>query len=513
MSLPDPQESAGTRNAAAGSDVFVSHSSKDREAADAVSRALESRGIRCWMAPRDIRPGANWGESILEAIGKVKMMVLLLSANANASPQVLREVERAVNKSVVIIPVRIENVMPSASLEYFLSTAHWLDAFESPLDQHCRNLADTVQGMLRGKDFTPFASVPPAGPARRTSRAWLTPVAGVLGVLAIAAASFVAGNWWRRAEPLKENSPAEVPLQAPVFASSSPAAVSAASTSPAQRPVPAIADFAGQWEIVIVNIEDVEGNSASYGPIRFTVSKTGEVAGKAALQMEERRGRFLSHRPPLVLDLKGSISAPAWKNAVPFPFSGGSQNLGYNVANIAFKLGDGAEGSGTIGFSDHFPVAEHITIKKGEAFGRMHASRTGPLEDAAASPLRVEPLRSGDVMTDGAWWHWSLPDHMSDGGRKVAEMDMSTGQLVLRINGNLERLDKVSQKWTPLRDLGPVPGDGCEEIWSNSRARVLLSFNLDRADGSNELTVFSGKMQVSYDGQTADFTVRGETGS
>jgi hypothetical protein len=98
VSLPDPQESAGTRNAAAGSDVFVSHSSKDREAADAVSRALESRGIRCWMAPRDIRPGANWGESILEAIGKVKMMVLLLSANANASPQVLSA--RSTNRSL-----------------------------------------------------------------------------------------------------------------------------------------------------------------------------------------------------------------------------------------------------------------------------------------------------------------------------------------------------------------------------------------------------------------------------
>ncbi|MBV8226902.1 MAG: toll/interleukin-1 receptor domain-containing protein [Verrucomicrobia bacterium] len=43
-------------------DVFISHSSADKRAADAACALLETRGIKCWIAPRDIRPGSDWGE-------------------------------------------------------------------------------------------------------------------------------------------------------------------------------------------------------------------------------------------------------------------------------------------------------------------------------------------------------------------------------------------------------------------------------------------------------------------
>ena len=43
-------------------DAFISYSSKDKTIADAVCARLEARGIRCWIAPRDVRPGAPvWG--------------------------------------------------------------------------------------------------------------------------------------------------------------------------------------------------------------------------------------------------------------------------------------------------------------------------------------------------------------------------------------------------------------------------------------------------------------------
>lgn len=79
-------------------DVFISHSSKDKAAADAVCAILEQRKIRCWIAPRDITPGKEWGEAIIDAISASRMMILIFSANANDSPQIRREVERAVNK-------------------------------------------------------------------------------------------------------------------------------------------------------------------------------------------------------------------------------------------------------------------------------------------------------------------------------------------------------------------------------------------------------------------------------
>jgi|GEM_PF-7049624 len=125
-------------------DVFISHSSKDKTIADAVCATLEAKGIRCWIAPRDILPGRDYGEAIIDAITQCRFMILVLSSNANRSPQVTREVERAVNKGVVIIPFRVEDVALSKSLEFFLSSPHWLDALTPPLEKHIEYLAETI---------------------------------------------------------------------------------------------------------------------------------------------------------------------------------------------------------------------------------------------------------------------------------------------------------------------------------------------------------------------------------
>ena len=79
-------------------DVFVSHSVKDKVVADAVVARLEAKSVTCWVAPRDVVPGADWGESIINAIESSRIMILIFSKNANQSSQIKREVERAVNK-------------------------------------------------------------------------------------------------------------------------------------------------------------------------------------------------------------------------------------------------------------------------------------------------------------------------------------------------------------------------------------------------------------------------------
>ena len=107
-------------------DVFLSHSSKDHEIAEKMCSVLEERGLKCWIAPRDIVPGASWGGAIVEAIRDCGCMVLILSEESNKSGQVLREVERAVNKTKPVIPFRISNVTPSESMEYFISSSHWI---------------------------------------------------------------------------------------------------------------------------------------------------------------------------------------------------------------------------------------------------------------------------------------------------------------------------------------------------------------------------------------------------
>src|SRR5579864_5694532 len=114
-------------------DVFMSCSSYDRALADATCAALEAQGIRCWVAPRDVLAGTEYADGILGAITDCRAMVLIFSSHANDSPHVRREVERAVSKGKILLPFRIENVVPSRALEFCLGNTHWLDASTPPL--------------------------------------------------------------------------------------------------------------------------------------------------------------------------------------------------------------------------------------------------------------------------------------------------------------------------------------------------------------------------------------------
>jgi predicted ATPase len=130
-------------------EVFISHSSENRLAADRVCAALEAAGIPCWIAPRDISPGTEWMESIVEAIEACRAMVLIVSSKAIDSPQVEREVLRAVNKRIPVVPFRIEQAAFSKAFDYLLSVHHWFDASTPPLDQHLPRLAEVVHRLLR----------------------------------------------------------------------------------------------------------------------------------------------------------------------------------------------------------------------------------------------------------------------------------------------------------------------------------------------------------------------------
>jgi WD40 repeat protein len=155
-------------------DAFISYSSLDKPTADAACATLENAGVRCWIAPRDILPGSEYGASIVNAIESAKIFVLIFSGNANASRQIKLEVERAVSKGITIIPMRIENVLPSKTLEYFISAPHWLDAFTPPMEQHLKQLAASVQALLKIQSSEP-AAFDSRGPTQATLTSTVSP--------------------------------------------------------------------------------------------------------------------------------------------------------------------------------------------------------------------------------------------------------------------------------------------------------------------------------------------------
>jgi len=149
-----------------GRDIFISYSQPDRDCAYDMTRHLEASGFTVWIAPRDVSPAAEWAEEIIDAISAARVMVLVFSASSNSSPQVRREVERAVHKDLRILPFRMEEVLPSRSLEYFLSAQHWLDGFPAPRQPHYERLSACLRQWLpdAGKSVKPeaaAAAVPP----------------------------------------------------------------------------------------------------------------------------------------------------------------------------------------------------------------------------------------------------------------------------------------------------------------------------------------------------------------
>jgi adenylate cyclase len=131
-----------------GHDVFLSYSSADKATALAVLAGLENQGICCWIAPRDIPAGSEYGQQIVEAVKTCRIVVVIFSAHANTSPHVRREVERAVSAERIIVPFRIEDITPTGAMEYALSNTHWLDALSGPIETHIATLVTTTRRML-----------------------------------------------------------------------------------------------------------------------------------------------------------------------------------------------------------------------------------------------------------------------------------------------------------------------------------------------------------------------------
>jgi ABC-type amino acid transport substrate-binding protein len=188
-------------------DAFISYCSEDKKVADAVCGTLEARKIRCWIAPRDVGAGRTWGAAIVEAIGDSAVMVVIFSKHSNGSPQVMREIERAVNKGLSIIPFRVEAVVPSKDLEYFISSCHWLDAMSPPLEERIGELAEAILALQRRG---PSVAREVVAKKALKSRMPLWIGLGVAAVLALA-----AGAWFLRPKASVTSSGPTVQLVTP----------------------------------------------------------------------------------------------------------------------------------------------------------------------------------------------------------------------------------------------------------------------------------------------------------
>jgi hypothetical protein len=95
-------------NQSTGHYVFVSYASQDVAVANSIVESLEKHGIKCWIAPRDVRPGAQYADAIVRAINDAKAVVLVMSGSAVGSSHVGKEIERGSSKRKPIISFRVD---------------------------------------------------------------------------------------------------------------------------------------------------------------------------------------------------------------------------------------------------------------------------------------------------------------------------------------------------------------------------------------------------------------------
>jgi hypothetical protein len=160
--------------------AFISHAKPDQKRAQEIAASLEQRGLKCWIAPRDVRPGQSYGDEIIRGIERSRCFILILSKASNDSPFVAREVERAVSKRKPIFPIRVEDVVPSSALELFISSTQWIDAFPDG-DAEIGRLANLLTGG-EGGESVPTVSAAASATVPR-SGTWLRPALLAVAVL------------------------------------------------------------------------------------------------------------------------------------------------------------------------------------------------------------------------------------------------------------------------------------------------------------------------------------------
>ena len=123
--------------------VFISYSSQNADAANAIANILRQNGISSWVADTEIPVGTHFPEDILTAIESCSCFLLLLTNSAQESPWVSREVERAIHYNKEILPVLLEDVKLNKAFELYISISQFL-----PLNEISENSRE-MQSIIR----------------------------------------------------------------------------------------------------------------------------------------------------------------------------------------------------------------------------------------------------------------------------------------------------------------------------------------------------------------------------
>jgi hypothetical protein len=194
-------------------DVFISYTRRDAKFVVALVRLLEAQGLSTWH-DASVRGGADWRDAIVNAIAGARIVVLVYSRAAERSPEVAKELAVAANQKRRIIPIRVEEAVPSGAFLYEMARLNWVDCFpvtEARMESVTLAIAALVRG---GIDAPAVESFERAVGARhlgqgRIARLSRNGLAVATAILAISTALF--GSYDQATSFLAEQAQAGVP--------------------------------------------------------------------------------------------------------------------------------------------------------------------------------------------------------------------------------------------------------------------------------------------------------------
>lgn len=163
--------------------LFVCYSSKDEAVAREIVEFLEAKGLPCWISVRDVPPGRNYQEAIVEALEAARGVIFLFSQQSNSSQEIKKELSIGASINLPVFPVRLSPIIPSGALRYELAIRQWIDLFPhrqralGKLVDTIRSVFDaflaadnTVSGANRAFSEPPgFGRASPAGASRASA--------------------------------------------------------------------------------------------------------------------------------------------------------------------------------------------------------------------------------------------------------------------------------------------------------------------------------------------------------
>ena len=153
-------------------DVFISyHTDSGLATVREIAAALESAGVSCWYADRDVK-GGDFAERITQAIDECRIFLLLLNEQSDKSEDVCNEVKLAYDRyklkeKIEILPYRIADCRPTGGMRYYLTRFVIIDrkAEEIPvLVSRVSRLLGREPVRLKPAQHTPTQNPAPAPP-------------------------------------------------------------------------------------------------------------------------------------------------------------------------------------------------------------------------------------------------------------------------------------------------------------------------------------------------------------